>query len=44
MVFNINFGNSTIYDTKRAAQDAMASEIMRTMNRQRRGSPRFMGV
>ena len=44
MVFNINFGNSTIYDTKRAAQDAMASEIMRTINRQRRGSPRFMGV
>ena len=44
MVFNINFGNSTIYDTKRAAQDAMASEIMRTMNRQRRGSPRFIGV
>jgi hypothetical protein len=41
MVFNINFGNSTIYDTKRAAQDAMASEIMRTINRQRRGAPRF---
>jgi len=44
LVFNINFGNSTIYDTKRAAQDAMASEIMRTMQRQRRGAPRFMGV
>lgn len=44
MVFNINFGNSTIYDTKRAAQDAMASEIMRALNRQRRGSPRFIGV
>jgi hypothetical protein len=41
MVFNINFGNSTIYDTKRAAQDAMASEILRTLNRQRRGAPRF---
>ena len=41
LVFNINFGNSTIYDTKRAAQDAMASEIMRTINRQRRGAPRF---
>jgi frataxin-like iron-binding protein CyaY len=41
MVFNINFGNSTIYDTKRAAQDAMASEILRTINRQRRGAPRF---
>lgn len=42
MVFNINFGNSTIYDTKRAAQDAMASEILRTINRQRRGAPRFV--
>jgi hypothetical protein len=41
LVFNINFGNSTIYDTKRAAQDAMASEILRTINRQRRGAPRF---
>ena len=41
MVFNVNFANSTIYDTKRAAQDAMASEIMRTINRQRRGAPRF---
>ena len=41
MVFNINFGNSTIYDTKRAAQDAMASEILRTLNRSRRGAPRF---
>ena len=41
MVFNINFGNSTIYDTKRAAQDAFAAEIMRTFNRQRRGAPRF---
>ena len=41
MVFNINFGNSTIYDTKRAAQDAFAAEIIRTFNRQRRGAPRF---
>ena len=41
LVFNINFGNSTIYDTKRAAQDAMASEILRTLNRSRRGAPRF---
>jgi hypothetical protein len=41
MVFNINFGNSTIYDTKRAAQDAMADNIIRTINRQRRGAPRF---
>ena len=41
MVFNINFGNSTIYDTKRAAQDAMVSEIIRTINRPRRGAPRF---
>ncbi len=41
MVFNINFGNSTIYDTKRAAQDAMADQILRTINRQRRGAPRF---
>ena len=41
MVFNINFGNSTIYDTKRAAQDAMANEIMRTMARRRRGAPRM---
>jgi len=41
MVFNINLGNSTIYDTKRAAQDAMADQILRTINRQRRGAPRF---
>lgn len=41
MVFNINFAGSTIYDTKRAAQDAMADQILRTINRQRRGAPRF---
>ena len=41
MVFNIIFGNATIYDTKRAAQDAMADQILRTLNRQRRGAPRF---
>ena len=41
MVFNINFGNATVYDTKRAAQDALTNEIMRTMARRRRGAPRM---
>ena len=41
MVFNINFGNANIYDTKRAATDALTNEIMRTMARRRRGAPRM---
>ena len=40
-VYNINFGNSVIYDTRRAAQDAFADQIIQTMNRRRRGSPEF---
>jgi hypothetical protein len=41
MVFNINFGNSTIYDTKRAATDAFTDQVIRTMSRRRRGAPQL---
>lgn len=37
MVFNINFGNAVIYDTKTAAERAMAERIMELGARARRG-------
>jgi hypothetical protein len=40
-VFNINFSGAVVYDTKRAAEEAFADRIMRTMSRNRRGSRRM---
>ena len=40
MVFNINFGGAVIYDTQRAAEQAMADRITTLQNTSRRGSPR----
>lgn len=40
MVFNINFGNATIYDTKRSAEQALADRITTLQNTRRRGAPR----
>jgi len=40
MVFNINFGGAVIYDTQRAAEQAMADRITTLQNTRRRGSPR----
>ena len=37
MVFNINFGNAVIYDTKTAAERAMAERVMELGARARRG-------
>jgi len=40
MVFNVNFSGAVIYDTKKAAEQAMADRITRVMKSNRRGSPR----
>lgn len=37
MVFNINFGNAVIYDTRAAAERAMAERVMELGTRARRG-------
>jgi hypothetical protein len=37
MVFNINFGNAVIYDTKTAAERAMAERVMQLGQQARRG-------
>lgn len=39
-VFNINFSGAVIYDTQRAAEQALADRITNLQNRQRRGGPR----
>jgi hypothetical protein len=39
-VFNINFSGAVIYDTQRAAEQALADRITNIQNRQRRGGPR----
>jgi hypothetical protein len=39
MVFNINFGGAVIYDTRRAAEVALADRITRLQNAGRRGAP-----
>ena len=41
MVFNINFGGAVIYDTKRAAEQALADRIANIMNTPRRGAVRL---
>lgn len=40
MVFNINFGSAVIYDTQRAAEQALADRITNLQNTRRRGAPR----
>ena len=40
MVFNVNFSGAVVYDTKRAAEQALADRITRVMNQNRRGTPR----
>jgi len=40
MVFNVNFAGAVIYDTQRAAEQAMADRITTLQNTARRGAPR----
>ena len=40
MVFNINFGGAVIYDSKQAAEQALADRITNLQNMHRRGAPR----
>ncbi len=39
IVYNINFGSSVIYDSKRAAEQALADRITTIQNTRRRGAP-----
>ena len=41
MVFNINFGGAVVYDTKKAAEQALADRLVTIMNTSRRGAPRM---
>ena len=41
MTFNINFGGAVIYDTRRAAEQALTDRVIETMNRPRRGAARM---
>jgi len=41
MVFNINFGGAVIYDTRRAAEQALTDRVIETLNRPRRGAVRM---
>ena len=41
MTFNINFGGAVIYDTRRAAEQALADRVVETINRPRRGAVRM---
>ena len=40
MVFNVNFSGAVVYDTKRAAEQALADRVTKVMRRNRRGAPR----
>jgi hypothetical protein len=40
MTFNINFSGAVVYDTRKAAEMALADRVTRAMNTQRRGAPR----
>ena len=40
MVFHINFGGAVIYDTRRAAEEALADRVATVFNRPRRGAVR----
>ena len=41
MVFNINFGGAVVYDTKKAAEQALADRLVSIINTPRRGAPRI---
>ena len=41
MVFNINFGGAVVYDTKKAAEQALADRLVTIMNTPRRGAVQF---
>jgi hypothetical protein len=41
MVFNINFGRAVVYDTKKAAEQALADRLVTIMNTPRRGAVQF---
>ena len=40
LVFNVNFSGAVVYDTKKAAEQALADRVTNIMNRRRRGAPR----
>ena len=40
MVFNVNFSGAVVYDTKRAAEQALADRVTKVMRKNRRGAPR----
>jgi hypothetical protein len=40
MVFNVNFSGAVVYDTKRAAEQALADRVTKVMRSNRRGAPR----
>ena len=40
LTFNINFSGAVVYDTRKAAEMALADRVTRIMNTQRRGAPR----
>lgn len=40
LTFNVNFSGAVIYDTKKAAEQALADRVTKVMNERRRGSPR----
>ena len=40
MVFNVNFSGAVVYDTKRAAEQALVDRVTKVMRRNRRGAPR----
>ena len=41
MVFNINFGGAVVYDTKKAAEQALADRLVSIINTPRRGAVQF---
>jgi hypothetical protein len=40
MVFNVNFSGAVVYDTKRAAEQALTDRVIKVMRSNRRGAPR----
>jgi hypothetical protein len=40
LTFNVNFSGAVIYDTKKAAEQALADRVSKVMNERRRGNPR----
>lgn len=40
LTFNVNFSGAVIYDTKKAAEQALADRVTKMMNERRRGKPR----